>query len=69
MYVCLCNGYRDREVRDAVSRGARSVEEAYALLGEPACCGSCIPCAESIIDETMRSGADGAAPHLLSVAE
>ena len=69
MYVCICNGYREREVREAALRGARSVDEAYALLGSAPCCGSCIPCAESIIDETRRTVIGNTVPHMRSIAE
>jgi bacterioferritin-associated ferredoxin len=69
MYVCVCNGYREREVREAALQGACSVDEAYAFLGAEPCCGSCIPCAEDIIDETRRAIVGHTAPHLRSVAE
>lgn len=69
MYVCICNGFREREVREAALCGARSVDEAYALLGAAPCCGSCIPCAETIIDETVRSAVGHPAPDMRSIAE
>ncbi len=53
MYVCICNGYRDRDLREAVLRGAQSVEEAYRMLGAPPCCGTCVPEAQDLIDEML----------------
>lgn len=55
MYVCICNGYRERELRDAVLRGARSVEEAYAALGAPPCCGTCVEEAQRFIAEALAA--------------
>jgi bacterioferritin-associated ferredoxin len=70
MYVCICNGYREREVREAASCGARTVEEAYARLGDAPCCGCCVPFAQAIIDETLcRPAAAPAFAHLHAVAE
>lgn len=55
MYVCLCNGYRDSEIRDvAREEGATSAEEAYLTLGEGPCCGRCLPTAQEILDREHR---------------
>ncbi|WP_455372699.1 (2Fe-2S)-binding protein [Limibacillus halophilus] len=51
MYVCLCNGYRSHEVREVAREGARSVDEAYLMLGDGPCCGRCIATAQAMIDE------------------
>jgi bacterioferritin-associated ferredoxin len=53
MYVCLCNGYRESELREAIRRGARNADEAYAALGDPPCCGSCLAFAEEIVREML----------------
>lgn len=50
MYVCLCNGYTDSEIKTAVrENGVRSVDEAYASLGNGFCCGACRDCAQDIV--------------------
>lgn len=54
MYVCLCNGYRCHEVREVAREGARSVEEAYLMLGEGPCCGRCVATAQAMIDEERK---------------
>lgn len=57
MYVCICNGYRESEVRELAREGYRCVYEAYTALGNGPCCGRCIDCARQLLAE----GADGPA--------
>lgn len=42
MYICLCNGYTDRQVRNAAPRCA-TVADVYRALGAPPRCGKCVP--------------------------
>lgn len=55
MYVCLCNGHRDREIRDAAKLGLRSAPEIYSYLGKPVRCGRCLDFATRLIDEVRRA--------------
>jgi bacterioferritin-associated ferredoxin len=55
VYVCICNGYRERELRDVVLQGARNVKEAYRALGNDPCCGCCVEDAQSLIEETLSA--------------
>jgi len=57
VYICICNGYREREIRDAVLRGARDVAEAYRALGNEPCCGCCVEDAQEFIEETLATTA------------
>lgn len=41
MFVCLCNGFTERQVRECLEDGARSVAGVYRCLGKPQC-GKCI---------------------------
>src|SRR3546814_15382530 len=41
MYVCLCNGYRDTEIREIAESGVRCAREVYLTLGNGPCCGTC----------------------------
>lgn len=41
MFVCLCNGFTERQVRECLQDGARSVAGVYRCLGKPQC-GKCI---------------------------
>ena len=51
MIVCVCNAITEDEVRSLARAGARTPEEAYAVLGhEPQCC-SCLRYAQELIDE------------------
>jgi len=60
MYICICNGYREREVRDAALRGARTVEDAYQALGNGPCCGCCVAEAQEFIEQTLAGCAAAA---------
>ena len=44
MYVCLCNAYREAQVRDAIQNSTSdsvTVEQLYARLGSRLRCGQC----------------------------
>lgn len=49
MIVCVCNAIKEREVRDAARKGARSPAGAYRSLGCQVKCGQCIPFARDVI--------------------
>lgn len=55
MYVCLCNGVTESQIRAAVSDGVRSLRELRADLGVASCCGKCADCAQQVIHETLSS--------------
>ena len=42
MYVCLCHGFTDKQVKRAVAEGRRSVSAIYASLGAKPRCGKCV---------------------------
>lgn len=50
MYVCICNGVTDKQIRRAISRGARSVEALHDELGVASQCGGCLEHAMSLLD-------------------
>lgn len=60
MYVCLCNGYRDAEIREVAESGVRCVQEVYLTLGNGPCCGSCLDCAQDIVDSVHGGTAEPA---------
>ncbi|GHC16116.1 (2Fe-2S)-binding protein [Aidingimonas halophila] len=41
MFICLCKGVTDREIREAVSDGARSWREVREVTGCSSQCGKC----------------------------
>lgn len=55
MYICLCNGYRESEVRDMARKGYTAAEEAYEALGDGPCCGQCVDFAQEVMDEERDS--------------
>ena len=61
MYVCLCHGYRDSQLRELARKGVSTALEAYKILGDGPSCGRCLECAQDIIDKTKGSSATEAA--------
>jgi bacterioferritin-associated ferredoxin len=51
MYVCLCNGITDRQVRQAVDDGAHSLRQVREQLPLGNCCGRCVGAAREIIKD------------------
>jgi bacterioferritin-associated ferredoxin len=50
VYVCLCNGLTERDIRSAARSGAASVDEVYRRLGGAPICCCCVDTAQAIID-------------------
>ena len=50
MYVCVCNAYRDTEIRAVAQAGVRCARKAYQELGNGPRCGRCLSFAQSLID-------------------
>ena len=49
MIVCICNGIRESEVRQAARDGADCPTSAYRCFGRKPRCGQCFPFAREII--------------------
>jgi bacterioferritin-associated ferredoxin len=63
MYVCLCNGLTDRDVRNCAEDGCSSVAMVYRSLGCAPQCGKCVPYVRQMLRETpstaqMEAGDD-----------
>ena len=56
MYICLCNGVTENQIRDAVSEGAVTLHDLRHTLGVASCCGRCAECAQQVIEETAVAG-------------
>jgi bacterioferritin-associated ferredoxin len=54
MYVCICNGVTDRDIRDAAWRGARTVKDLRRELGVASDCGKCASCAHEVLCEARH---------------
>lgn len=50
MYVCVCRAISDRQIREVLDRGARSLHEVQTYLPVASCCGCCEDTAREIID-------------------
>jgi bacterioferritin-associated ferredoxin len=62
MYVCLCNGYTDRQIRNSAS-GCATVADVYRSLGSPPRCGKCVPmvadlCRDAFMEVPCPAGSD-----------
>ena len=56
MYICMCNGYTDKDIAAAVNTGgAATAEDAYAALGNGFCCGACRDCAEDLVADLTET--------------
>ena len=60
MYVCICNGVTDRDIRQAAEAGCRSLPELTMRTGCGSTCGSCLETAAAILESSHR-GTSGAA--------
>jgi bacterioferritin-associated ferredoxin len=60
MYICICNGITERQVRRAIRDGATTMRELRDELPIANCCGRCAPAARELLDvaggETVASG-------------
>ncbi len=66
MYVCLCNGVTDGDIRQAVVAGCRSMPELTMRTGCGANCGSCVESAVELLVQTcneMEAACTGALAH------
>lgn len=53
MFVCLCHGITDSEVKTTVRRGATSVDDVTEKCGAGSGCGMCKEQIQDIIDDEM----------------
>jgi bacterioferritin-associated ferredoxin len=54
VFICICNGVTEKQIRDAVCSGACDLAQLRNCLGVGAGCGSCAAFAEQIISETSQ---------------
>jgi bacterioferritin-associated ferredoxin len=59
MYVCLCNGFTDRQVLSVADEGCCSTAGVYRALGARPRCGKCVP---TVLGILRRTGAAPDAP-------
>ncbi|MFC4726718.1 (2Fe-2S)-binding protein [Coralloluteibacterium thermophilus] len=61
MYVCICNGITDRDIRNAAADGCGSLAELTMRTGCAATCGSCAGHAADLLASAQAAlrGASG----------
>ena len=62
MYVCVCNAYRDTEIRAVAQAGVRCARTAYQQLGNGPQCGRCLSFAQGLIDGVHEDQPRGGQP-------
>lgn len=55
MYVCNCNGIREREVREAIEAGARRPADVFRACEAKPCCARCVCDMRQMIEEQAIS--------------
>jgi bacterioferritin-associated ferredoxin len=51
MYVCLCVGVTDHEIRETIAQGAASLEEVAYCTGAGTRCGSCVSTIAALVED------------------
>lgn len=54
MYVCLCKGITDRQIKAAIDDGASSLRQLRKALGVASQCGKCSVMTLEILDEALN---------------
>jgi bacterioferritin-associated ferredoxin len=58
MYVCICKGITDTQIRAAVEDGASSLQEVRNTLGVASQCGKCGILTRDIVRDTLLNNTD-----------
>ncbi len=64
MYVCLCKGITDSQIKDAVCSGASNLKQVRKQLGVMTQCGKCGIMTKSIVEETLAQNSADAGESL-----
>lgn len=59
MYVCLCQGITDSQIRAAVESGADSLRQVREALGVMSQCGKCACLTKDIVETCLQDAASG----------
>ena len=63
MYICICHGITENQIRTCVEAGARTLCDLRGQLGVATQCGACEGQACEVLDETLQTGIVGARGH------
>lgn len=62
MYVCVCQGVTDRQIREAALAGARTLKDLRRELGVTRDCNCCATCAHQYLKEARTFQAKSSPP-------
>jgi bacterioferritin-associated ferredoxin len=65
MYICICNGITDSQVRQCARLGAATLSDLQCQLGVAAGCGACADAATAVLAEEASCAAGRAPPILV----
>jgi bacterioferritin-associated ferredoxin len=68
MYVCLCNGLTDRQVRGVAKVAGCSAASVHRSLGVRPQCGKCLPMMRQILRDLAQDSPDGGLASMASPA-
>ncbi len=51
MYICLCNGITDGDIRRVAASGTPSISQVYRALDCAPKCGKCVPVVRQLLDD------------------
>lgn len=57
MFVCVCKGVTDKDIREAVNKGEQSIKVIKETLGVASQCGGCFTLTKQIIDNQLIENA------------
>ncbi|MEL0612805.1 (2Fe-2S)-binding protein [Marinomonas arenicola] len=53
MYVCLCNGVTDGQIKQSIQEGATTMKALYQETNLGSQCGKCCQCAKKILNDEL----------------
>jgi len=56
MYVCVCNGIKDSQVRSAAQNGAGTVGQVFKAHGCKPDCAQCVGCIRDVLEDELTPG-------------
>jgi bacterioferritin-associated ferredoxin len=62
MYLCICKPVSDTQIRQAVTQGARTVDDVRARLGVGTECGKCLDSIRELLDAVLTQPATRGSP-------
>ncbi|MEO6366157.1 MAG: (2Fe-2S)-binding protein [Luteimonas sp.] len=68
MYICICNGVTQDDIRQAAAAGCRSLPELTMRTGCGATCGTCLESAAQVLREAQQDAVGCIELQLLSNA-